>query len=383
MVDEWKKGRLRDLATIAMGNSPPSSTYNMVGDGVPLVNGPTEFTDTSPIAKQWTTAPQRFCEKGDILLCVRGSSTGRINVADQQYCIGRGVAAIRSSEGTEGNAYLKQLLLELVTQILTTSVGSTFPSVDKGSLQELEVNIPPADERKRIAALLSCWDKNIEVVNKLIALKKTKLRAIAQQLMQSRRSPYQALSSVLTKVNLPIVPNETELYREIGIRSHGRGIFHKEPTSGLSLGTKRVYRVKPDCFVFNVVFAWEQAVARTTERENDMIASHRFPMYEPIGESVDVDYLLYFFKTPRGKHLLGLASPGGAGRNRTLSQEAFMKLKIPLPDIDRQRLIAKALAALDREIEILERLQDGYAKQKRGLMQQLLTGKVRVSEGVA
>jgi len=67
---------------------------------------------------------------------------------------------------------------------------------------------------------------------------------------------------------------QEELYREIGIRSHGKGIFHKPPVFGESLGNKRVFWVKEDSLVLNIVFAWEQAVAKTTSDETGMIASH-------------------------------------------------------------------------------------------------------------
>jgi len=67
-----------------------------------------------------------------------------------------------------------------------------------------------------------------------------------------------------------------------------------------SLGNKRVFRVHPDCFIVNIVFAWEQAVAKTSANEIGMIASHRFPMFRPKNNQCNIDYLTYFFKTPRG-----------------------------------------------------------------------------------
>ena len=82
-----------------------------------------------------------------------------------------------------------------------------------------------------------------------------------------------SLGDVLERVSKPVKPEPKRLYREIGIRSHGKGIFHKEPVSGESLGEKRVFEVVPDCLVLNIVFAWEQAVARTTVAEIGMIAS--------------------------------------------------------------------------------------------------------------
>ncbi|MBA7526391.1 hypothetical protein ES705_18553 [subsurface metagenome] len=172
-------------------------------------------------------------------------------------------------------------------------------------------------------------------------------------------------------------PEEDKLYQQIGIRSHTKGLFHKEKVTGAALGNKRVFWIEPDCFVVNIVFAWEHAIAKTADKEIGMIASHRFPMYKPKDDILDLDYLLYFFKSPRGKHLLGLASPGGAGRNKTLGKSEFMKLQIPVPSIQEQTAIAQVLQASDKEIQLLKSKTEKLMEQKRGMMQVLLTGKKR------
>ncbi|MDP1658757.1 MAG: restriction endonuclease subunit S [Methylotenera sp.] len=188
-----------------------------------------------------------------------------------------------------------------------------------------------------------------------------------------------AISEVLNKVSIPVdvVPNEK--YREIGIRSHARGIFHKEEITGKSLGNKRVFHIEPNCFVVNIVFAWEQAVAKTTANELGMIASHRFPMFKPKSEQCDIDYILFLFKTEYGKYLLGLASPGGAGRNKTLGQSEFAKLVIKLPPLKEQIKIANIITTWDKAIETTEKLIINSQQQKKYLTQQLLTGKHRVA----
>jgi type I restriction enzyme S subunit len=95
LPSDWKPAKLGEICDITMGTSPRGHTYNRDGVGELLLNGPTEFGPRHPVAVQWTTEPTRFAEAGDILFCVRGATTGRKNVADQRYCIGRGLAAIR------------------------------------------------------------------------------------------------------------------------------------------------------------------------------------------------------------------------------------------------------------------------------------------------
>ena len=182
----------------------------------------------------------------------------------------------------------------------------------------------------------------------------------------------------LEKVEKPVAVEPDKLYTQIGIRSHGKGLFYKEPVSGESLGNKSVFWVEPDCFVLNIVFAWEQAIGKTTENEIGMIGSHRFPMFRPIDNRVYIDYLISYLLTKRGTDILEFASPGGAGRNRTLGQDRFLNSKIILPTIDEQKKIAEILATQDKVIALKEKLLQEKKTQKKYLMQQLLTGEKRL-----
>jgi len=173
---------------------------------------------------------------------------------------------------------------------------------------------------------------------------------------------------------------KTDNYTQIGIRSHCKGIFIKEPVTGEQLGNKRVFWIEEGCFIVNIVFAWEQAVAKTTKKENGLIASHRFPMYKTKSNVLDLDYILYFFKSKRGKHQLGLASPGGAGRNKTLGQKEFSELKIPLPSYGEQKKIARILTTWDIAISKQQALIHQKQQLKKGLMQKLLSAQIRFKE---
>jgi type I restriction enzyme S subunit len=156
--NEWKQVKLGDIAVITMGNSPPGESYNTSGHGTPLINGPVEFSEGplgSTIKSKWTTAPTKHCRQGDLLVCVRGSTTGRTNVATFDACIGRGVAAIRA---LEYQPYLNRFFCTLRQRIFTSGKGSTFPSISQEQLAGLQIPLPPLPEQKRIAAILDAAD---------------------------------------------------------------------------------------------------------------------------------------------------------------------------------------------------------------------------------
>lgn len=183
------------------------------------------------------------------------------------------------------------------------------------------------------------------------------------------------IGDCLRRVEHPVEVDSDALYTQIGIRSHGKGLFYKEPVTGELLGSKAVYWVEPDCFILNIVFAWEQAIGKTTQAEVGMIGSHRFPMYKPVNNLIDIDYLVYYLLTKRGTDILEAASPGGAGRNRTLGQDRFMKSRIVLPPLDEQKKIAKILSTQDKSIELQGRKIEELKRFKKGCLERMFPRK--------
>lgn len=202
--------------------------------------------------------------------------------------------------------------------------------------------------------------------------KKTKLGIIPEDWEVVR------IQDILERIDNPVEVKADEEYTQIGIRSHGKGIFYKEPVTGKELGNKRVFWVEPDCFIVNIVFAWECAIARTTKEQSGMIASHRFPMYKPKDKRVNLDYLVLYFMTPKGKEVMEYASPGGAGRNRTLGQERFLNSYIVLPSLREQENIVRMLDLQKRRIDLLVNLQDMLKMEKYILLQKYISGKGRI-----
>lgn len=160
------------------------------------------------------------------------------------------------------------------------------------------------------------------------------------------------VGKVLKLTRRPVEVRLDGSYEEIGIRSFGRGVFHKEPVSGAQLGSKRVFRIEPGDLLLSNVFAWEGAVAVAGHAEQGKIGSHRFMTYVPINDDeIDTNWASWFFRSEPGLELIRQASPGSAGRNRTLAIDRFEALAIPLPPIDEQRRVASYLDRVSETVD--------------------------------
>ncbi|EMK6942385.1 restriction endonuclease subunit S [Vibrio cholerae] len=148
-----------EIAEVVMGQSPTKENVNSESNGFPLLNGPTEFTARYPIPVQFTTAGKKFSQPDDILFCVRGSTTGRMNYSDQKYAIGRGIAAIRGKNGYP-TPYVRAVIEQNLERLLAAATGSTFPNVGRDLLLNFEVEVT-SPERATLAndLIVSLEDK--------------------------------------------------------------------------------------------------------------------------------------------------------------------------------------------------------------------------------
>lgn len=162
----WTIVKLGDIATLVMGTSPKSSDVVDYPLGIPLLNGPAEFTDKYPAPVKWTEKGIRFSEPGDILFCVR-ATLGKMNFSDQKYAIGRGLAAIRGVDELH-TRYIYYTLLSTMESILRNANGTIYLSVTKSDVENFEIPLPPEDALERIAGILGSLDDKIEANTRLI-----------------------------------------------------------------------------------------------------------------------------------------------------------------------------------------------------------------------
>ncbi|QFY44845.1 restriction endonuclease subunit S [Candidatus Methylospira mobilis] len=153
-------------------------------------------------------------------------------------------------------------------------------------------------------------------------------------------------------------------YPELGIRSFGKGTFHKPPLTGSEVSSKRLFRIEAGDLLFSNVFAWEGAIAIAQPEDAGRFGSHRFIGCVPDKKLATAEFLRYFFLTDAGMEKIGSASPGGAGRNRTLGLQKLMALEIPVPLLATQY----AFDALQAKIAELKAKHEGIRKANQALV---------------
>jgi len=152
-------------------------------------------------------------------------------------------------------------------------------------------------------------------------------------------------------------------YQEIGTYSYGRGIFHKQPRSGLEVGNKDLFLMKEGDLILQVTFAWEGAIALCSKAEDGLYGSVRYPTFRVNEERCFAPFLVKYLCTRQGLGQIGRISPGSAGRNRVLAMKRLPEVMIPLPPPDEQSRIVARIKELTAKIDEARRLQDESRKE--------------------
>ena len=155
----WDIRSLADIANITMGQSPPGASLNLDKNGTVFYQGCTDFTDRFPVNRLFTTEPKRMAVAGDILLSVR-APVGTLNIANEDCCIGRGVAALSSKTGHDDFLFYVLSYLKTVFDRRNTD-GTTFGSITKADLHSLKVVVPPIEVLDNFRSLVNSGSEMI------------------------------------------------------------------------------------------------------------------------------------------------------------------------------------------------------------------------------
>lgn len=235
---------------------------------------------------------------------------------------------------------------------------------------EIEIPLPPLPEQQRIVARIEALADKIKEAKRLKKEieqdgDKLLLGTFYSLISGADQKPMKEIAPITRR---PINIDTASSYPEIGIRSFGKGTFHKPNLDGWDVGSKKLYEVQAGDLLFNNVFAWEGAIAVVQPEDSGRVGSHRFIACVPKEKVVTANFLRFYFLTEEGLEKIGLASPGGAGRNRTLGLEKLEAIDIPVPPYEKQLWFDK----LQEKVREKRKVQSQTATKLNALLPSIL-----------
>jgi type I restriction enzyme, S subunit len=356
---EWEKKKLGEVAEIIMGQSPDGDSYNIIGEGIPLINGPVEFTEKYPVKIKWTSKPTKYCQDKDVLFCVRGSTTGRMNIANDKYCIGRGVAAIRANK-LSTSLFVELILIKNLEGILSYTTGSTFQNIDSKSLKEFQSNFPTLPEQTKIANFLTAVDEKLQTLKKkksgLENYKKGVMQRLFSQTLRFKDEngkgfpdwEVKKLGEVCEQLSSgKDKPNESDLYPIYG----SMGIIGYSSNFSYSKKSILIARVGANAGTINIV---EGNYGVT---DNTLVLMNK--------SNIEINYLFYLLiYQDLNKLVFGSGQP-------LITAGQLKSINLGIPSLPEQTLIANFLSAIDDKINKTNTQLTQTETWKKGLLQKM------------
>ena len=394
--EEWASQPLRDDISLYSGHHVLASNCNTSGIGIPYVTGPADFPDGHIKQTKFTAKPTTLCKAGDILVTVKGSGSGTIVKADAEYCISRQLMAIRTQKWEP--TFLLYSLHQNSPRIKAASTG-LIPGLSRSDILEQEIPVPkdPAEQRA-IAEALSDVDDLLSTLDELITKKRDIKEAAMQQLLTG-------------KTCLPGFSGEWEPKRLrdtctfLPTANNPRAdLSDKGDVEYIHYGDIHAYaRPVMDCTSSNLPRTSRSRVGNAAELvDGDLVMVDASEDLPGVGKSIEVQgvsgrtivaglhtilcrgnqdawatgFKAYLQFLPTFRSALARLTSGTSVY--AISKKQLADVEVQLPALAEQEAIVSVLSDMDAEIAKLEQRRYKIDAIKQGMMQELLTGRVRL-----
>lgn len=373
--------RLEEICAINMGQSPDSSTYNEDGNGLPFFQGNADFGEIYPAVRMWCSEPTKIAREKDILISVR-APIGALNIANCECCIGRGLAALTVNEDICAQEYLWHALSGKVDELNSKGTGSTFKAINKKTLSETEIPLPPIDEQRKIAAILDKVSdliaKRQQQLDKLDEMIKARFMEIfgdsetntknwrvlpmskicsvgsSKRIYQSEQSssgvPFWRISDLTSLITTGTVTPELyipeERYKELKTQGQVPAPGDILITSRGTLGQCYIVKVNDRFYFQDGMISW--------------ISGYM--------DGVTPLYISYLFTMPGFRKQIDSMQAGSTVAY--LSITMIKKLKVMLPDIESQQQFASFVSKTEKTKTTISRSLEKLETLKKALMQE-------------
>lgn len=378
---EWEVMRLGDIVSITSGESP--SLYHLKAEGkypyvkVEDLNNCEKYQESS---REYSDDNNTTIKAGSIIFPKRGASilNNKVRIAAKDIQMDSNMMAITPHTAIVDTEFLYiRILHERLYRIADTS---SIPQINNKHIIPYKIAVPPLAEQRKIAEVLGVWDEAIEKQARLIEKLALRKRGLMQRLLSAKlrlpgfSGPWKThkLQELFTERN---ETNRTDLPLLSITGDRGVILQTESEKRDTSNDDKSKYkRIAKGDIGYNTMRMWQ---GRSALSGLEGIVS---PAYTIVVPNTDVDgyYMSVLFKQPRLIYDFWTHSQGLVGDTLNCKYRDFGQVHICCPPLAEQKAITEVLTAADREIELAKEKLERLRRQKRGLMQQLLTGKKRI-----
>ena len=384
---EWEVRPLNYLGAICSGGTPDTEVaeywngdiaWCTPSDITKLDTKYIESTEVKITAKGLKESSASLLPPRSIVVCTR-ATIGNAAICNTEIATNQGFKNIIPNEKTNPE-WLYYIIIYSKPRLVRLGCGSTFLEVSKKDFSRFKIAVPPLAEQRKIAEVLGVWDEAIEKQARLIEKLALRKRALMQRLLSAKlrlpgfSEPWKThkLQELFTERN---ETNRTDLPLLSITGDRGVILQTESEKRDTSNDDKSKYkRIAKGDIGYNTMRMWQ---GRSALSGLEGIVS---PAYTIVVPNTDVDgyYMSVLFKQPRLIYDFWTHSQGLVGDTLNCKYRDFGQVHICCPPLAEQKAITEVLTAADREIELAKEKLERLRRQKRGLMQQLLTGKKRV-----
>ncbi|WP_417558820.1 restriction endonuclease subunit S [Mesoflavibacter zeaxanthinifaciens] len=384
-MGKWKEVKLGDgkVTEVIMGQSPPSSTYNSEGIGLPFYQGKKEFGELYPTVEKWCSKPNKIAESGDVLLSVR-APVGPTNLAFEKCCIGRGLASIRPNLDLIETKFLLFYFQNFELEISSKGQGSTFQAISGKELRNLKIPLPPLPEQQRIVAKL---DGLFAKIDQAISL----LEANLQHTQALMGSVLDEEFGKLENYNIQTIDEIKEsnvigLVRSVKTQSYDKEFEYMKMNNITKNGTLDLsdlvsvdatkeefekFKLKKGDFLFNTRNSIELVGKTAVYNLNKPMIFNNNIMRLRFKDNIDPNFVNFqFFSNKTKADLEKIKS--GTTNVAAIYYKTFKNLELKIPDIKVQNLLVKKLLDFSKKIELIKESQTQKLDHLKALKSSLL-----------
>jgi type I restriction enzyme S subunit len=387
----WTVSLLDDITDRGSGHTPNQSEHTYWNGGIKWVS----LADSKRLDDLFiSTTEKEISELGlenssavkhpaGTVILSRDAGVGKSAILKEEMAVSQHFIVWRCSpKNILNNVYLYYWLQMMKPEFERMAVGSTIKTIGLPYFKKLRITYPPLPEQCKIAEILGAWDESIALLEKLIAAKRKLKQGLMQQLLTGKKRFKEFEGSEWKNIKINKLMVESRIAgstgldaKKITVKIYCKGVFPKEEKRFGSENTK-YYKRSSGQFIYSKLDFLNGAFGIVPEELDGYETTLDLPCFD-FYKNVSPKFIFYFVGREEFYSRFKNQAIGGR-KARRVSTDEFLNTEIRIPSLPEQEKIASVLSAADAEISNLEKQLATYKQQKRGLMQQLLTGKTRV-----